>query len=92
MTKVSTYGLGGLGVSFFKDEIAGGNRGFNTKGLEGALGTEVARGTFPIDAGSIVFDSSPVFIADSGLLTASPNIETSAPTLPSTRPYIWKYR
>lgn len=97
MAKTSTYGFGGLGVSFSAKEISIGSEYFTQEGLEGALGTKVARGTFSIDDGLTAFDSSSIFAADSGPLTASQNIEQSAesvptPTPPSTPPYIWKYR
>lgn len=96
MAKTSTYGFGGLGISFSEKEISTGSEYFTQEGLEGALGTEVARGTFSVDDGLTAFDSSSIFAADSGPLTASTNIEQNteapAPSPPSTRPYIWKYQ
>lgn len=103
MASVSTFGFGGSGVSFSKDKIASGNSGFTTEGLEGALGTELAQGTFAIDDGLIAFDSSPVFTADSGALSDAFNTnqsllaeqsteQSTSAVPPSTRPYIWKYQ
>lgn len=95
MAKVSTYGLGGLGVSYSTDEISIGSKAFSLENLERDLGTEVAQGTFITDPGLTAFDYSPIFTADAGPLTSTPNIEqeeqvTPSSTSPTTRPYIWK--
>ena len=105
--ETSTYSFGSLGVSFTPQEVKAGSEGFTTEGLSGALGTEIARGTFSIDDGLTAFDSSPIFTPDSGELSSIFNTNQSllatgggqqaegSPTMatpPSTRPYIWKYQ
>jgi hypothetical protein len=100
--ETSTYSFGSLGVSFTPQEVKAGSERFITKDLSGALGTEVARGTFSIDDGLTASDSSPIFTPDSGELSSKFNTNQSLlatgggqqaeATPPSTRPYIWKYQ
>jgi hypothetical protein len=103
MSKVSTIGIGAGGLYTSQQQIPDTSEYFTSEGLSGALGTEIAQGTFGANDGSAVFDADPVFTADSGKLPAvfnntSPlatNADSSSPppsAPPSSRPYIWKYQ
>jgi hypothetical protein len=101
MSKVSTIGFGAGGVFMTKADLANVEKSFTS----GALGTEIAQGTFGAEDGLVVSDSNPVFIPDKGQLSdafksnsflatdsSTPASVSAPPTPPSTRPYIWKYQ
>lgn len=105
MSKVSTIGFGAGGVFMTKADLANVEKSFTSEGLSGALGTEIAQGTFGAEDGLVVSDSNPVFIPDKGQLSdafksnsflatdsSTPASVSAPPTPPSTRPYIWKYQ
>jgi hypothetical protein len=104
MSKVSTIGIGAGGLFTSQQQIPDTSKYFTSEGLSGALGTEIAQGTFEAEDGLAVFDTNPVFTVDSGELSAafnntSPlatNLGVSAITSPSappsTGPYVWKYQ
>lgn len=99
MSKVSTIGFGAGGVFMTKADFANVEKSLTSEGLSGALGTEIAQGTFGAEDGLVVSDSNPVFIPDKGQLSdafksnsSTPASVSASPTPPSTRPYIWKYK
>lgn len=103
----STYGFGAENISFVKTDVKAGSGSitlgntFLPGNIGKSLGTSLAQGSFLVDDGLVAFDSSPIFIADSGQLARDFNVNQNAEKQNKTeekessvtsRPYVWKYQ
>lgn len=97
----STYGFGAENIYSVKTDVNPGSGSitlgdtFSPENIEKTFSTPIAQGTFLTDDGLVAFDSSPIFVADSGQLAKDFNVEqspTKEQTSVSSRPYIWKYQ